>query len=329
MGKAIAGAEGTPVIGVDVRTRSLSQLPKPPSRLSQGMVERRLLERRCEELRSRFRLKDQPSRRRSPARGGGFLLFAAGAARQDRVAPSIPIWTGRFFCPRSESLPWPPQRPLPQSSKPATSFPKSPGASTRLRGATRSGATPHPLRHRRCHRAAARRRAHRACTPRSMNSARARPSRLWSRAGLRFPPRRHRGKRVPSPRPRDRGRRDLRLRRLEVRQRQHSRRLRRGNRVAIIDPVYPVYVDTNVMVGHTGPTDEALLRRLLYFPAPRRTASCPKCPTRVPILSTSARPTTRPAPPPPANNSRAGRSFAVKHDAIILFDAAYEAYIAA
>ena len=29
------------------------------------------------------------------------------------------------------------------------------------------------------------------------------------------------------------------------------------NRIAISDPVYPVYVDTNVMAGHTGPADES------------------------------------------------------------------------
>src|SRR5688572_17385319 len=29
------------------------------------------------------------------------------------------------------------------------------------------------------------------------------------------------------------------------------------NRIAMMDPVYPVYVDTNVMAGHTGPADES------------------------------------------------------------------------
>src|SRR5438477_12881300 len=29
------------------------------------------------------------------------------------------------------------------------------------------------------------------------------------------------------------------------------------NRIALMDPVYPVYVDTNVMAGHTGPANEA------------------------------------------------------------------------
>ena len=39
------------------------------------------------------------------------------------------------------------------------------------------------------------------------------------------------------------------------------------NKIAISDPVYPVYVDTNVMVGHTGPANEAgAYAKLVYLP---------------------------------------------------------------
>ena len=56
-------------------------------------------------------------------------------------------------------------------------------------------------------------------------------------------------------------------RRFEVRLRKHSRHPRRSNRIAITDPVYPVYVDTNVMAGHTGPGDEAArYGGLVYLP---------------------------------------------------------------
>lgn len=41
-----------------------------------------------------------------------------------------------------------------------------------------------------------------------------------------------------------------------------------NNRIAITDPVYPVYVDTNVMAGHTGPADEGgAYEGLVYLPA--------------------------------------------------------------
>lgn len=39
------------------------------------------------------------------------------------------------------------------------------------------------------------------------------------------------------------------------------------NRIAITDPVYPVYVDTNVMAGNTGPANEAgAYQGLVYLP---------------------------------------------------------------
>src|SRR5204863_5126237 len=42
------------------------------------------------------------------------------------------------------------------------------------------------------------------------------------------------------------------------------------NRIAITDPVYPVYVDTNVMAGHTGPADATgAFEGLVYLPCTR------------------------------------------------------------
>ena len=39
------------------------------------------------------------------------------------------------------------------------------------------------------------------------------------------------------------------------------------NKIAISDPVYPVYVDTNVMAGHTGEANEAgAYAKLVYLP---------------------------------------------------------------
>jgi LL-diaminopimelate aminotransferase len=69
---------------------------------------------------------------------------------------------------------------------------------------------------------------------------------------------------------------DLRLRRLQVRQRNILDILGAGNRIAVTDPVYPVYVDSNVMAGRTGDADDAGR----YGASPtcrsrRRTASCP------------------------------------------------------
>ena len=67
--------------------------------------------------------------------------------------------------------------------------------------------------------------------------------------------------------------------------------------VALTDPVYPVYVDSNVMAGRAGRADETgRYDRLVYLPAPRRTASAPRCRLAPSTSSTSAIRTIRPAP---------------------------------
>ena len=62
------------------------------------------------------------------------------------------------------------------------------------------------------------------------------------------------------------------------------------NKIAITDPVYPVYVDTNVMAGHTGPADES--DDALDPAAHCSSASTPRC-GRPPIWRWTARASTR------------------------------------
>src|SRR5438132_6503254 len=53
------------------------------------------------------------------------------------------------------------------------------------------------------------------------------------------------------------------------------------NRVAIVDPVYPVYVDTNVMAGHTGPADKTgAYQGLVYLPCTRQNGFVPEIPAQ-------------------------------------------------
>ena len=48
------------------------------------------------------------------------------------------------------------------------------------------------------------------------------------------------------------------------------------NKIAISDPVYPVYVDTNVMAGHTGPANEAgAYGKIVYLPCTPRNGFTP------------------------------------------------------
>ena len=100
------------------------------------------------------------------------------------------------------------------------------------------------------------------------------------------------------------------------------------NRIAISDPVYPVYVDTNVMAGHTGDADASgAYGGLTYLPCTPQNGFIPEPPTQavdVIYLCSPNNPTGAAATRP---QLEAWVKYALKHQAVILFDAAYEAYI--
>lgn len=104
--------------------------------------------------------------------------------------------------------------------------------------------------------------------------------------------------------------------------------LGRQNRLAISDPVYPVYVDTNVMAGHTGEADEqGAYAGITYLPCTAQNGFIPEPPTEhvdVIYLCSPNNPTGAAAT---RAQLEAWVAYATKHRAIILYDAAYEAYI--
>jgi LL-diaminopimelate aminotransferase len=100
------------------------------------------------------------------------------------------------------------------------------------------------------------------------------------------------------------------------------------NKIAISDPVYPVYVDTNVMAGHTGAANEAgAYARLVYLPCRPGNGFIPEPPKRhvdVIYLCSPNNPTGAAAT---REQLEAWVKYAREHKSLILFDAAYEAYI--
>lgn len=100
------------------------------------------------------------------------------------------------------------------------------------------------------------------------------------------------------------------------------------NRLAIPDPVYPVYVDTNVMVGHTGEADASgAYAGIQYLPCTASNGFIPEPPHEpadVVYLCSPNNPTGAAAT---RAQLQGWVEYALKHDAILLFDAAYEAYI--
>ena len=100
------------------------------------------------------------------------------------------------------------------------------------------------------------------------------------------------------------------------------------NKVAVPDPVYPVYVDTNVMAGHTGLAQkDGGYEGIHYLPCTEENNFVPEPPKeRVDLVYLCF-----PNNPTGAVASRAELSrwvdYALANDALLLFDAAYEAYI--
>ena len=100
------------------------------------------------------------------------------------------------------------------------------------------------------------------------------------------------------------------------------------NKVAVPDPVYPVYVDTNVMAGHTGPArKDGSYERIVYLPCTAENNFVPDPPREHVDLVYLCFPNN----PTGAVASRAQLSrwidYAREHETLLLFDAAYEAYI--
>jgi LL-diaminopimelate aminotransferase len=100
------------------------------------------------------------------------------------------------------------------------------------------------------------------------------------------------------------------------------------NKVAVPDPVYPVYVDTNVMTGRSGPArKDGSYEGILYLPCTAENGFVPDPPAEHADLIYLCFPNN----PTGAVASREQLSrwvdYAREHEALLLFDAAYEAYI--
>jgi LL-diaminopimelate aminotransferase len=100
------------------------------------------------------------------------------------------------------------------------------------------------------------------------------------------------------------------------------------NTIAVTDPVYPVYVDTNVMAGHTGDAnDQGEYGGLVYLPISADndfTATLPTEKVDIIYLCFPNNPTGATAT---REHLQAWVDYAKAHGSILFFDAAYEAFI--
>jgi len=103
----------------------------------------------------------------------------------------------------------------------------------------------------------------------------------------------------------------------------------RDNKVAVCDPVYPVYVDTNVMAGRSGQFDEATGRwsNIIYMPCVKENGFVPELPKEVPDLIYLCFPNNPSGATITKDELQKWVDYAIANDAVIIYDAAYEAYI--
>jgi LL-diaminopimelate aminotransferase len=101
------------------------------------------------------------------------------------------------------------------------------------------------------------------------------------------------------------------------------------NKVAITDPVYPAYVDTNVMAGHTGSAKkDGGYEGIVYLPCTAKNNFVPEPPREHVDLVYLCFPNNPTGAVASREQLTRWVEYAREHEALLLFDAAYEAYIA-
>ena len=100
------------------------------------------------------------------------------------------------------------------------------------------------------------------------------------------------------------------------------------NLIAVADPAYPVYVDTNVMAGRTGKADDkGRYHGLYYMPCTEANAFLPELPARKVDIIYLCFPNNPTGVVADRQVLQTWVDYALENQAVILFDGAYEAYI--
>ena len=98
-----------------------------------------------------------------------------------------------------------------------------------------------------------------------------------------------------------------------------------GNKIAVTDPVYTVYVDTNVMAGRTGEMkDDGMYEGLTYLKCNAENGFVPELPEEDVDIIYLCYPNNPTGTTLTYDQLKVFVDYAIEHKAIILFDAAYE-----
>lgn len=101
------------------------------------------------------------------------------------------------------------------------------------------------------------------------------------------------------------------------------------NRIAVCDPVYPVYVDSNVMAGRTGTYDPQteMWSNVIYMPCTKENNFVPEFPKETPDMIYLCLPNNPTGTTITKDQLQEWVDYANKVGAVIIYDGAYEAYI--
>lgn len=102
-----------------------------------------------------------------------------------------------------------------------------------------------------------------------------------------------------------------------------------NNRIAVCDPVYPVYVDSNAMAGRTGTydTEKEAWSNVIYMPCTAENGFVPEFPKETPDMIYLCLPNNPTGTTLTKSQLQEWVDYANKVGAVIIYDAAYEAYI--
>lgn len=99
------------------------------------------------------------------------------------------------------------------------------------------------------------------------------------------------------------------------------------NIIAITDPVYPVYIDTNVMAGRTGKFLEGKYEKVVYMPLTEKNHFIPQLPKEKVDIIYLCFPNNPTGTVLNKEELKKWVDYAIQNESIILYDAAYEAFI--
>lgn len=103
--------------------------------------------------------------------------------------------------------------------------------------------------------------------------------------------------------------------------------LRHDNSIGVTDPIYPVYIDSNVMCGRAGTLEDGKWSNVVYIPCLEENRFVPRIPDRRIDIIYLCYPNNPTGTVISKSELKKWVNYALENDTLIMYDAAYEAYI--